>query len=113
MTNQLRLFTDEFRLTEVGLEVNGNPDFEDWMDYGQALKALDGTVRQFAIGDWIVHGFGHYEHGKWEMVQQVWTDTTQSTLANYEWVSKQVKSFNRLKDLSWTHHHTVAPPHFV
>ena len=112
MTNQLRLFTDEFRLTEVGLEVNGNPDFEDWMDYGQALKALDGTVRQFAIGDWIVHGFGHYEHGKWEMVQQVWTDTTQSTLANYEWVSKQVKSFNRLKDLSWTHHHTVAatPP---
>jgi DNA modification methylase len=106
MNQQLKLFTEEFKITEVGLEVTGTPDFEDWMDYGQVLKTLDGTARQFAIGDWIVHGFGHYEHGKWEMVQEVWGSA--SVLREYERCAKYVKSANRLADLSWTHHLTVA-----
>lgn len=108
MTKQLELFTNQFTLTEVGLDVAGTPDFEDWMDYGQVLKTLDGTARQFAIGDWIVHGFDHYEHGKWEAVQQIWTDTQPDTLRQYEWVSKRVKSVTRVTDLSWTHHRIIA-----
>lgn len=107
VAEQMQLFTDNFKLTEVGLEVNGKPDFEDWMDYGQSLKQLDGTVRQFAIGDWIVAGFDRYEHGKWEAVQQVWGDNNQEQLRQYEWVAKRIKSVNRLT-LSWTHHLQVA-----
>ena len=100
MTKQLDLFSGNFKLTEVGLEVNGKPDFEEWMEYGQSLKVLDGTARQFAIGDWIIMGFETYEHGKWDAVQQVWGESEQSTLAVYEWVARQVKSFIRIKDLT-------------
>jgi len=106
--NQLKLFTNTFKLTEIGLEVTGKPDFEEWMDYGQSLKTLDGTARQFAIGDWIVHGFGHYEHGKWETVQQVWGDAQIDTLRQYEWVAKSIKSVLRNTLLSWSHHYAIA-----
>lgn len=112
MAKQLELFTGNFKLTEVGLDVIGKPDFEEWMEYGQSLKVLDGTARQFAIGDWIVLGFDTYEHGKWDAVQQVWGNESQSTLAVYEWVARQIKSFIRIKDLSFSHHQIVGdlPP---
>lgn len=105
---QLDLFTKKFKLTEVGLEVEGKPDFEEWMDYGQSLKVLDGTARQFAIGDWIVMGFDTYEHGKWDAVQQVWPGYERHTLEVYQTVSKSIKSFIRMKDLSWSHHSVIA-----
>lgn len=108
MTKQLGLFTDKFKLTEVGLEVSGKPDFEEWMDYGLSLKTLDGTARQFAIGDWIVQGFETYEHGKWEAVQQVWKDESISPLREYERCAKFVKSAIRMADLSWSHHLLIA-----
>lgn len=105
---QLDLFTTNFKLTDVGLEVNENkPDFEEWMEYGQTLKTLDGTARQFAIGDWIVYGFSKYEHGKWEVVKQVWGSEIE-TLRKYEWVSKKIKSVLRRTDLSFSHHELAA-----
>ncbi|MHA2086003.1 MAG: DNA-methyltransferase [Planctomycetota bacterium] len=104
---QLELFTDKFRLTEVGLEIEGKPDFEDWMDYGQSLKQLDGTVRQFAIGDWIVQGFDRYEHGKWDAVKQIW-DEDKGLLEQYQYVAKHVETLIRIKILSWSHHRLVA-----
>jgi DNA modification methylase len=107
MTKQLDLFTSKFKLTETGLEVNGKPDFEEWMDYGQSLKVLDGTVRQFAIGDWIIMGFDTYEHGKWDSVQQVWGMEVDA-LRDYLYVSNSVKSAVRTADLSWSHHRVVA-----
>ena len=107
MEHQLKLFTDKFILTDVGLEVNGNPDFEDWMEYGHALRTLENTARQFAIGDWIVAGFDRYQHGKWEAVQQVWGEELK-TLQDYEYVSKRIKSTVRTVDLTWSHHRTVA-----
>lgn len=111
MIKQLDLFTQSFRLTEVGLEVDGKPDFEEWMEYGQTLKTLDGTSRQFAIGDWIVMGFDTYQHGKWESVQQVWNED-RDALRDYEYVSRSVKSAVRTALLSWSHHRVVAdlPP---
>jgi len=108
MTKQLELFTTKFKLTDTGLEVSGKPDFEEWMDYGQSLKTLDSTARQFAIGDWIVHGFDAYEHGKWEAVKQVWGDEARETLRNYEWVSRQVKCVIRITHLPWSHHQIIA-----
>lgn len=108
MSKQLDLFTNNYVITETGLEVKGNPDFEDWMNYGQALKTLEGTARQFAIGDWIVAGFDTYEHGKWEAVQQVWGDTDKDSLRYYEYVARKVKSVTRVTDLSWSHHRTIA-----
>lgn len=108
MTKQLELFTPKFTLTETGLEVQGKPDFEEWMDYGQSLKVLDGTVRQFAIGDWIVTGFDTYEHGKWDAVEQVWSNDDIEALRKYEWVSRSIKSGTRVPLLSWSHHRVVA-----
>lgn len=107
-SQQLDLSTDKFTLTMVGLEVEGKPDFEEWMDYGVMLRTLDGTSRQFAIGDWIVHGFGTYEHGKWDAVQQVWGGNELNQLRQYEWVAKSIKSVTRVTLLSWSHHRAVA-----
>lgn len=108
-SKQLGLFTDKFALTPTGLVVEGKPDFEECMDYGVTLKTLDGTSRQFAIGDWIVYLFDTYEHGKWETIGQIWDGNTQGTLAVYESVARSVKSLIRIKDLSWGHHQVVAP----
>ena len=114
MENQLQLFTDTFRITETGLTVVGKPDFGCWLEYGKALKVLDTTARQFAIGDWIVHGFGCYERGKWESVQEIWGDA--SVLREYERCAKFVKSANRLADFTNLAHlsysrSTLASPH--
>lgn len=108
MAEQLNLFTSNYKLTEVGLEVSGKPDFEDWMEYGKSLKTLEGTARQFAIGDWIVAGFDTYEHGKWEAVQQVWGNDAKETLRKYEWVASSIKSVLRRTDLSFSHHEVIA-----
>jgi DNA modification methylase len=107
MPSQLGLFTKSFKITDVGLEVNGKPDFEEWMEYGQSLKILEGTARQFAIGDWIVMGFDTYEHGKWEAVQQVWGEDY-DTLRQYERIAKSIKCGTRVPHLSWSHHREVA-----
>ena len=108
MAKQLGLFTSKFSLTDTGLEVSGKPDFEEWMDYGATLKTLDGTSRQFAIGDWIVMGFDTYEHGKWEAIRQIWTDYNDGTLRNYEYTSRALKSSRRREDLSYSHHVEIA-----
>ena len=106
MAKQLGLFTDKFKLTEVGLEVVGKPDFEEWMDYGESLKTLDGTARQFAIGDWIVQGFEEGKYGRWDAIEQIWGDD--SNLRKYEWVAKNVKPVLRSTGLSWSHHYEIA-----
>jgi len=109
MAKQLDLFTSSFRLTDTGLEVVGKPDFEDWMEYGQSLKTLDGTSRQFAIGDWIVMGFETYEHGKWDAVEQIWGKSYDTgTLHNYEYVSRSIKSSLRNEHLNWSIHYAIA-----
>jgi hypothetical protein len=69
---------------------------------------LDGTARQFAIGDWIVLGFDRYQHGKWDIVQQVFPDRSLDQLRWYETVARNVKSVTRVTDLTWTHHRVVA-----
>lgn len=101
---KLNLTNNTFKLTEVGLEIEGEPDFEEWMDYGQSLKQLEGTARQFAIGDWIVAGFSRYQHGKWEAVQQVWGEEDKELLRKYERVSKTIECGKRFPHLSWSHH---------
>lgn len=103
---QLELFTDKFTLTDVGLEIKGDPDQEESLDYLVSLKKLDGTVRQFAIGDLIAQGFSRYEHGKWDAIKQIWGDDP--NLAKYEYASKKIKSLLRSKDLTWSHHYEVA-----
>ena len=55
-TSQLELFSRKFVLRATGLDVVGEPTFEEWLSYGEALKTLENTARQFAIGDWIVQG---------------------------------------------------------
>lgn len=105
---QLNLFTDNFKITEVGLDIIGTPDFEDWMDYGKSLASLDGRARQFAIGDWIVAGFDRYEQGKWETIIQLFGNDNTASIREYQTVSSSVKSSVRTDKLSWSHHKEVA-----
>ena len=108
MAKQLELFTTYFTLTEVGLEISGNPDIEDIMDYAQMLKVLDGTARQFAIGDLIASNWGRHEQGKRQLIAQVWPERAIGTLDNWASVARKIKFSRRRENLSFTHHQEIA-----
>lgn len=109
MANQLELFTDKFSLTDVGLEIQGDPDIEEYIEYGLNLNNLDNLATPFAIGDWIV-GFDYpkYDKEKWGIIKQTFPNYSQDQLRQREWVSRNVTSVTRVTPLSWTHHREVA-----
>ena len=53
-------------------------------------------------------GFDTYEHGKWEVAQQVWGGDGLSALREDERCAKSVKSAIRMADLSYSHHLQIA-----
>jgi hypothetical protein len=108
MAKQLELFTNHFKLTEIGLEISGNPDIEDIMDYAQTLKVLDGTSRQFAIGDLIASNWGRHEQGKRKLIAQIWPEQAIATLDQWARISRKVEFCTRVQNLSFTHHREVA-----
>lgn len=95
-----------FTVTEVGLEINGEPTFEKWEAFGKTLQFLERTV-QFAIGDWINYG----EHRWGEKYAQAVDETgnSQGTLRNYAWASGRVNLSLRSDKLKFNHHVLVAP----
>ena len=101
MTNQLGLFTNGYKITSTGLDINEQSDYESWREAGQSLNTLQ-EVMPFAIGDWIANGhrFKQYEHGFWDTVQETYPNIGLSTLQNYEWVATSVKSSTRVEDFT-------------
>ena len=103
------LAAEHFQVSATGLEVVGNPSFEEWSAACQQLQFLHQSVHWW-IGDLILWG----EHKWGEMYAQALEETPfkLQTLQNTVWVCRSIPQSSRHKELTFNHHAVVAalPP---
>lgn len=96
-----------FTLHAVGLQIDGEPTFDDWVGVGQYLERCEGAV-QWWIGDWLNFGEGRPQWGdKYEQAISLFNREYQ-TLANYKSVAERIEFSLRRENLSWSHHAALA-----
>lgn len=101
-----RLAAGPFRFTPVGMEVSGEPSFEDWDRAGAFLQQASGSVLWW-VGDWL-----NYGERKWgEMYAQAVAATgyDEQTLRVAKRVAERFELLRRRNNLSFPHHRDVAP----
>lgn len=94
-----------FKMTTKGLQITGDPTYEEWEAVGETLRFLEGSIR-FAIGDWLRYG-----ERKWgEKYAQASEETgySEGTLRDSAWVASAVDLSLRSDKLSFAHHKEVA-----
>ncbi len=94
-----------FVLKENGLEIIGEPSFDEWIECGNFIKRAKGAVH-FWIGDWL--NFGERSWGEKYKEAIEMTGFDYGTLRNDKWVTSQIPSERRKERLSFDHHYTVA-----
>lgn len=96
-----------FTLTPMGMDVHGQPTFDDWLAFGRTLHGIR-TACQWAIGDWINYGQARVEWGeKYDQAIAAF-DYDYGYLANMSSIANKFDSSRRVKSLSWSHHQAVA-----
>lgn len=104
---ELVSFTSHFRVTEVGLDIIGEPSYDEcerlWKKLHKVRRGL-----QFAIGDAAKYIRGRFGEKADQILSDV-TGWTPETLRTYEWTSESVAPANRRMDvLEYSHHQAVA-----
>ena len=97
----------KFVVDASGLHVQGQPDYAEWMEYGQMLHAVNQHL-QMVIGDWLNYGEKRYGE-TYTQATAMWPELQQGTLANWKYVAGSVKSSLRSEDLHFSHYAVVAP----
>lgn len=103
--------SDHFTVTDRGLEVVDNPDFEHCESLWETLMTFHKTI-QMAMGDAAKY-FRQRFGARADQILSERTGWTLETQRNYEWVAEKVpKEVRRLDVLSFSHHQKVAslPP---
>lgn len=98
-----------FRIVRGGLQVEGEPTYEEWQKFGVWLQRIEQAV-QWVLGDWL-----NYGEGRWgEMYSQAIeaTGMEYQTLADIKWTAGQFTFSRRRENLTFAHHREVAsiPP---
>lgn len=98
--------TDGFRIRDNGLEVFGNPTYEQWYAFGIGLSR-DYSRIQWAIGDWINEGEKRYG----EMYAQALDSHIYNygTLRNYASIAARIPKEVRNSKLRFHQSKYVAP----
>jgi len=97
--------SSNFNLTEIGLTITGDLEYDEWFDLMRTLVRLE-TAFQFAIGDALLFGEARYGE-KYAQAMEA-TGLSYQALANMVWVARKVPMQHRNAELSWTHHRVVA-----
>jgi ribosomal protein L30E len=92
-----------FRLTSVGLRVEGEPGFDEWAACLTSLAAIEGAV-QFWIGDALNYGEAAYG----EKYSQAVSPSQAKTWTNYAYVARSVPISIRREIVSYSKHAVVA-----
>ena len=92
----------------MGLIVNDNLTKDELVGIGRTLKIIEGA-NQFWIGDWINANWGKYEHGKYEVAEELGYDG--GAVKVYSSVANNVERLMRINLLSFNHHQLIAPFH--
>jgi len=95
----------KFSITPCGIEFHGDLSFEEWDSLGEKLGDAERSIG-FMIGDWVNYGNGRYGEKYDEAL--ACTGLEYQTLRIYAYVAKKVQLFNRLNNLTFTHHFAVA-----
>lgn len=104
-TQNQKIQFKSFILHENGLEIAGDPSFEEWIECGNFIKRARGAVH-FWIGDWLNYGERKWGEKYKEAIQQTGFDY--STLRDDKWVTSQIPPERRKEALSFDHHRSVA-----
>lgn len=101
----LAITSQKFAITPTGLEIRGELSFEEWTFLGERLGDVERCLG-FIIGDWI-----NYAENKWG---DKYNDAIAATgleyplLRKYAYVARHVPPANRLENMTFSHHETVA-----
>lgn len=101
------LIDGHFQFHPTGLEVVGDPTFDEWAEMVETLKAMEKAL-QFWLGDLLNYG----EQAYGQKYSQFLDIRDVGTLRNYAWVANKVDASLRNDTLTWDHHRRVAalPP---
>jgi len=101
----LAITSQKFAITPTGLEIRGELSFEEGTFLGERLGDVERCLG-FIIGDWI-----NYAENKWG---DKYNDAIAATgleyplLRKYAYVARRVPPANRLENMTFSHHETVA-----
>jgi hypothetical protein len=101
----LAITSPKFAITPTGLEIRGELSLEEWTSLGEKLGDVERCLG-FIIGDWI-----NYAESKWG---DKYNDAIAATgleyalLRKYAYVARRVPPANRLENMPFSHHETVA-----
>jgi hypothetical protein len=98
----------KFVLTPVGLEVRGEPSFEEWREAGEVLRYMEGSTHWW-LGDWLNLGEQSYGEMYLKAEAAIGDSLSYGTLRNCKSVAGKVELSRRRDNLSFAHHQEVAP----
>lgn len=94
------------QLTPVGLRLPDDLSHEEWVDVGQQLFQIEGSL-QWMIGDWLAFA-ERKQYGEAKAIAHK-LGKNPGTLHNWAWVSRELSDpATRYESLSHTHHLTVV-----
>jgi hypothetical protein len=111
-TKQMAHFNDApgFKITRTGLQIKGQPTFEEAEIFGRQLATLEHAT-QWAIGKFVIWLEEHYGELASQIIDESYGWNVDS-LKVYKWVHEKVSEDVRQESLSFQHHKIVAglPP---
>lgn len=99
------LATSTFAVTPNGLQVAGQPTFDQWLEFGHRLAQIRSAV-QWSIGDWINYGENRWGEKYAQALDEF--DYEYGYLRNMAWIARCFEVSRRSDKLSWSHHATLA-----
>lgn len=94
-----------FEATPLGLVVTGSPSFDEWVEIGEKLRAVEKGV-QWCIGDWLAYGEGWYPDRFAQALDG--TDYSRRALQNMAFVCTRIPMRRRRRLCKFSHHTEVA-----
>ncbi len=97
------------KTTATSLQLSKSMTDDEWLDLGCSLGKFERS-KMWWVGDWLKHKYpdGYVERGVYEELAEK-TGLAKGTMNDALYVSKAVNSSVRTEQLSFQHHHIVAP----
>jgi hypothetical protein len=110
MNMSTSVIDNTFKITSLGLIIEGQPTQEDWFRFGRSLANRRDSVH-WIIGDWLNYGIDHYNF-TYTKAAQILNEHgfmfTNQTLRIDKYVAARIPLLWRHNELSWQHHKEVA-----
>lgn len=96
---------NNFRLHPCGIEVVGEPSFDEWAAAIGDVKKINGAI-QWIIGDMLLYGEQRFGEAYSQVLDAA--DYSDETLRVTRWVASKFEPVTRVTSLSFRHHQEVA-----